>query len=114
MKVVLTTHVVLFQHWELFPTYVVDEPRQECALGHVPVSALYSLIAFDQAVMALTVLAFFDRFCIPLYATIVIAARMPMTTITIRSSTIVNPDFFCFAHIDTISIPNKNDDLSSF
>ncbi|MNI82538.1 hypothetical protein D3C73_1392610 [compost metagenome] len=33
-------------------------------------------------------------FCMPLYATIVIAAKIPMITITIRSSTIVKP--VCF------------------
>ena len=34
----------------------------------------------------------FARDCIPLYETMTIAAKIPITTITISSSTMVNPD----------------------
>ncbi len=48
--------------------------------------------------------ASFAQFCTPLYATIANAESMAITTTTISSSTMVNPEFLFFAHIDGYSI----------
>ncbi|MCY1545439.1 hypothetical protein D9M68_813820 [compost metagenome] len=73
-----------------FPVLVPPE-RVAPAAGKLPVSAAASWIFFAKLVRSLWIVVSFALFWIPLYATMVIAARIPIMTITIRSSTIVNP-----------------------
>lgn len=62
--------------------------------GYSPFSALYISAISITALALLTIWVLFALFVTPEYDTIEIAARMPMTTITTKSSTMVNPRAF--------------------